>query len=63
LLFLPAWSFTYWEAWVFFVVFDVSANAIGLYLALKDPALLKQDLPGYTEYMQKVRFRRLPYLW
>ena len=40
LLFLPAWTLTYWQAWVFIVVFMGSANAIGVYLYLKDPELL-----------------------
>ena len=42
LLFLPAWTFNYWQAWLFIVVFDLSANAIGIYLSLKDPALLER---------------------
>ncbi len=42
LLFLPAWTLNYWQAWVFIVVFMTSANAIGLYLSLKDPALLER---------------------
>lgn len=42
LLFLPAWTFNYWRAWVFIVVFLVSVNAIGLYLSLKDPELLER---------------------
>lgn len=42
LLFLPAWTLNYWQAWVFIVVFMVSANAIGVYLAMKDPALLER---------------------
>ena len=42
LLFLPAWTLLYWQAWVFIVVFLVSVNAIGVYLALKDPALLER---------------------
>ncbi len=25
--------------------------------------LLSNDLPGYTEYAQKVRYRLVPYLW
>ena len=40
LLFLPAWTFAYWQAWAFIVVFLVATNAIGVFLALKDPALL-----------------------
>jgi protein-S-isoprenylcysteine O-methyltransferase Ste14 len=42
LLFLPAWTFAYWQAWVFIVVFLVATNAIGVFLALKDPALLER---------------------
>ena len=42
LLFLPAWTFHYWQAWVFIVVFLIAVNAIGLYLSLKDPALLEK---------------------
>jgi protein-S-isoprenylcysteine O-methyltransferase Ste14 len=42
LLFLPAWTLSYWQAWVFIVVFMASADAIGIYLALKDPALLER---------------------
>jgi protein-S-isoprenylcysteine O-methyltransferase Ste14 len=42
LLFIPAWTLNYWQAWVFIVVFMVSVNAIGLYLSLKDPALLER---------------------
>lgn len=42
MLFLPAWTFNYWQAWVFIVVFGVSTNAIGVYLSLKDPALLER---------------------
>jgi protein-S-isoprenylcysteine O-methyltransferase Ste14 len=42
LLFLPAWTFNYWQAWVFIVVFMLSANAIGIFLSLKDQALLER---------------------
>lgn len=42
LLFLPAWTLNYWQAWVFIVVFMTSVNVIGLYLSLKDPALLER---------------------
>ncbi len=42
LLFLPAWTFAYWQAWVFIVVFMICVSGIGLYLALKDPALLER---------------------
>jgi protein-S-isoprenylcysteine O-methyltransferase Ste14 len=42
LLFLPAWTFNYWQAWVFILVFCCASNAIGIYLSLKDPALLER---------------------
>src|SRR4029079_9638316 len=42
LLFLPAWTLNYWQAWVFIVVFMISVNAIGVYLSLKDPELLER---------------------
>ncbi len=42
LLFLPAWTLNYWQAWVFLAVFTISVNVIGLYLSLKDPALLER---------------------
>ena len=42
LLFLPAWTLNYWQAWVFIVVFMVSVSTIGVYLSLKDPALLER---------------------
>jgi protein-S-isoprenylcysteine O-methyltransferase Ste14 len=46
LLFLPAWTLNYWQAWVFIVVFMTSVNAIGVYLSLKDPALLERRKKG-----------------
>ena len=42
LLFLPAGTLNYWQAWVFIVVFMTSVSAVGLYLSLKDPALLER---------------------
>jgi protein-S-isoprenylcysteine O-methyltransferase Ste14 len=42
LLFLPAGTLDYWQAWIFIVVFLVSTNAIGVYLSIKDPELLER---------------------
>src|SRR5882724_9703205 len=42
LLFIPAWTINYWQAWVFIVVFMISTNIIGFYLSIKDPALLER---------------------
>lgn len=40
LLFLPAWSLHYRQAWIFLAVFFVSVLAITLYLMKNDPKLL-----------------------
>ena len=42
LLFLPAGTLDYWQAWAFLAVFGVSALAITLYLMKKDPKLLER---------------------
>jgi len=42
LLFLPAWTLNYWQAWVFIVVFMTATNVVGVYLSLKDPELLER---------------------
>lgn len=57
-LFLPAGTLDYWQAWVFLVVFAVSTNAIGVYLLVKDPVLLERRMkvgPGAeTSVSQKI---------
>jgi protein-S-isoprenylcysteine O-methyltransferase Ste14 len=42
LLFIPAGTLNYWQAWVFIAAFVVSTNVIGLYLLFHDPELLKR---------------------
>jgi protein-S-isoprenylcysteine O-methyltransferase Ste14 len=44
LLFMPAGTFAYWQGWLFILVFSISTQAIGIYLARKDPALLARRL-------------------
>uniref|UniRef100_A0A9E8A201 Isoprenylcysteine carboxylmethyltransferase family protein n=1 Tax=Bosea sp. NBC_00436 TaxID=2969620 RepID=A0A9E8A201_9HYPH len=44
LIFLPAGTLAYWQGWAFVVVFSLSTNAIGVYLALTDPALLERRM-------------------
>jgi protein-S-isoprenylcysteine O-methyltransferase Ste14 len=44
LVFVPAGTLAYWQGWAFIVVFTVTTNAIGLWLALHDPALLERRL-------------------
>src|ERR1043166_2901667 len=41
LLFLPAWSFHYWQAWIFLLVFSVSVLLITLYFLQKNPRLIE----------------------
>jgi protein-S-isoprenylcysteine O-methyltransferase Ste14 len=42
LLFFPAGTLNYWQAWVFILVFMTSVSVIGVYLSLNDPALLER---------------------
>ena len=41
-LFAPAWTFDYWQAWVYIGVFAISAALITAYLWKKDPKLLER---------------------
>jgi len=42
LILAPAWTFDYWQAWVYLMVFAASSAAITLYLWKKDPQLLER---------------------
>jgi len=44
LLFLPAWTFSYWQAWVFIAVFSLSTTLPSIYLRLKNPAALQRRM-------------------
>jgi len=46
LLFIPAGTFAYWAGWGFIVTFTVMTSIIGLYMAIKDPALLARRIKG-----------------
>ena len=46
LLFLPAGTTHYWQAWVYLATFFAVSTAITLYLMKKDPALLERRLRG-----------------
>ena len=43
-LFLPAWTFDYWQAWVFIAVFITATMIPSIYLAVKHPAALQRRL-------------------
>jgi protein-S-isoprenylcysteine O-methyltransferase Ste14 len=44
MLFISAWTFDYWQAWLFLVVFFGPAFAITIYLMKKDPRLLERRI-------------------
>ena len=44
LLFFPAWTLDYWQAWAFLAAFGASALAITVYLMKEDPALLERRM-------------------
>jgi protein-S-isoprenylcysteine O-methyltransferase Ste14 len=44
LLFLPAWTIRYWQAWLYLAVFLVPIVAAASYLLVRDPALLQRRL-------------------
>jgi len=46
LLFIPAWTIRYWQAWVYLSIFVGASLFTTLYLMKKDPALLKRRLRG-----------------
>ena len=46
LLFLPAWTLHYWQAWIFLSVFLAAVMAITLYLMKHDPQLLARRVRG-----------------
>jgi protein-S-isoprenylcysteine O-methyltransferase Ste14 len=58
LLFIPAGTICYWQAWVFMATFGGASSAIGIYLAIKDPQLLERRMhvgpTAETEKNQKI---------
>jgi protein-S-isoprenylcysteine O-methyltransferase Ste14 len=58
LLFIPAGTLDYWQAWMFLAVYFTSSLGITLYLARKDPKLLERRMRGgpfaETQTTQKI---------
>jgi protein-S-isoprenylcysteine O-methyltransferase Ste14 len=58
LVFIPAGTFAYWRGWLFLIVFEAASIAIGIYLAINDPALLARRMrvgpTAETEPAQKI---------
>src|SRR5262245_33724785 len=44
LIFVPAGTLDYWQAWVFLAIFMGASSGIGIYLAVRDPALLERRM-------------------
>jgi protein-S-isoprenylcysteine O-methyltransferase Ste14 len=44
LLFLPAWTFNYWQAWTYLAVFMISVSAIVIYLLKNDQDLMARRI-------------------
>ena len=49
-------------AWRGLLFLAISLPAIA-WRILNEEQLLKKELPGYADYMQKVSYRLLPYIW
>jgi protein-S-isoprenylcysteine O-methyltransferase Ste14 len=45
-IFVPAGTIAYWQGWVFILVFTACSTLTGIYLGLKDPALLDRRVKG-----------------
>jgi hypothetical protein len=43
-LFIPAGTLSYWQAWVFVLVFEVSAQTLGIYFIKHDPKLVERRM-------------------
>ena len=72
-LFLPAWSFSYWNAWLFMGILFVPMFIAGIVMLVYIPIIakrirneekvLEESLPGYKEYKQKVKYKVIPFIW
>jgi protein-S-isoprenylcysteine O-methyltransferase Ste14 len=43
-LFIPAGTFSYWQAWIFVTVFAVSSQALGIYFLIHDRKLIERRM-------------------
>lgn len=79
LLFLPAGTFDYWNAWLLIGILFLSmplvlGSLLSFVIFLAYPAIivkrlrneekvLEAGLPGYSDYEKKVRYRLIPFIW
>jgi protein-S-isoprenylcysteine O-methyltransferase Ste14 len=60
LLFVPAWTLDFWQAWIYLFVFAVSVALITVYLWKKDPKLLERRVnvgPGAEKEKSQKRIQ------
>lgn len=62
LLFIPAWTVRYWQAWNFLAVFTLSILALTLFLASKNPQLLERRLKARAGSEKRTRQKILHFL-
>ena len=58
LVFVPAWTLDYWQAWAFIATFVLSTAIITIYLAKHDPQLLERRMRGGSQ-AEKEKSRKL----
>lgn len=73
LLFVPAGTFSFWQAWLLIGILFVPMFIAGLIMLAYIPiiakriqneeAVLEEGLEGYTEYKQSVRYKVIPFVW
>ena len=73
LLFLPAGTFDYWQAWLFIGILFGPMFIAGIIMLVYIPIIgkrirneetvLEEGLPGYKEYKQKVKYKVIPFIW
>jgi len=49
LIFFPAWTLHYWQAWLYLAVFMISISAVFIYLIKNDPKLLARRVNNKEE--------------
>ncbi len=63
LFFISAGTFRYWHAWAFLGVLFIPMFFVLVMRIKSEEALLESELPGYEEYMEKVKYRLIPGVW
>jgi protein-S-isoprenylcysteine O-methyltransferase Ste14 len=63
MLFIPAGTFRYWQAWLWLGVLIIPLLAVGTYLFLKDPALLERRMHTRETEKPQTLMIRLSLIW